>query len=125
MATAQPSDVDLESGGVIATDLTDAQIQSYIDDAAYEAAQANADYDEWDAEDKRQLEKYYAALLIRTLSDKAIASTSRETASVSYEGTALSTSELRSKVDARDPSGELAWNKDTDRYSGSTYRSES
>lgn len=124
MATAQPSDVDLENGGVIATDLTDAQIQSYIDDAEYEAKAAITDYDDWDAEDKRQLEKYYAALLIRTLADKAIDSTSRETASVTYEGSGLSTSELRSKVDSRDPSGTLAWNKDTGRYIGSTHRSE-
>lgn len=127
MATAQPSDVVLSDGsaGVIATDLSDAEVQGYIDDASYEANQAINDYSEWDSEDKRQLEKYYAALLIRTLADKAIDSTSRETASVTYEGSGLSTSELRSKVDSRDPSSTLAWNKDTNRYVGSTHRSES
>lgn len=116
MSTATPSDVR----GVIATDLTDSEIQNYLDDAEYEAGEANTDYSNFDAEDKRQLEKYYAALLIRTLADKAVQSTSRETASVSYEGNAPSISQLRSKVDQRDPSGELAYHKDTDRYTGST-----
>jgi len=136
MAIAQPSDVRLDgNGGVIAiadpdepdvdSGLTDADIQSYIDDAAFEAGQANPDYTEWSTERQRQLEKYYAAYLIRTLSDKAIQSTSRETASVSYEGGNITTSQLRQKVDARDPSGSLATMKDTDRYVGSTYRNES
>ena len=124
MATAVPDDVDLEGGGVIATDLTDAQLQSYIDDAAYEAGAVIADYDEWDEEDKRQLEKYLAALKVRTLSDKAVSSTSRETASVSYEGGGMSTSELRTQVNRRDPTGTLASNTDSSRYVGSTYREE-
>ena len=122
--TAVPDDVDLEGGGVIATDLTDAQLQSYIDDAAYEAGAVIADYDEWDEEDKRQLEKYLAALKVRTLSDKAVSSTSRETASVSYEGGGMSTSELRTQVNRRDPTGTLASNTDSSRYVGSTYREE-
>jgi len=124
VATATPDDVDLEGGGVIATDLTDVQIQSYIDDAAYEAAAVIADYEDWDAEDKRQLEKYLSALRIRTLSDKAISSTSRETASVSYEGAGMSISELRTQVNRRDPTGTLATNTDASRYVGSTYREE-
>jgi len=124
VATAVPDDVDLEGGGIIATDLTDAQIQSYIDDAAYEAGAVIADYADWDAEDKRQLEKYLAALRIRTLSDKAVSSTSRETASVSYEGGGMSISELRTQVNRRDPTGTLATNTDSNRYVGSTYRDE-
>lgn len=116
MSTATPSDVR----GVIATDLSDSDLQNYLDDAEFEASQAIADYSEWSTERKTQLEKYYAALLVRTLADKGIESTSRETASVSYEGSALTTSELRSKVDSRDPTGTLAWNKDTNRYVGST-----
>lgn len=125
MATATADDVRLEDGnaGVIATDLSDAEIEGYIDDAAFEAGQAISDYDEWSTERQRQLEKYYAALLIRTLSDKAISSTSRETASVTYEGGGnLSVDQLRQKVDARDPSNTLAYNTDTDRYVGSTQR---
>lgn len=136
MATATADDVRLDgNGGVIAVadpndagvsnGLTDADIEGYINDASFEAAQANSDYSEWSTERKRQLEKYYAAYLIRTLADKAIQSTSRETASVSYEGDSLSTSQLRRKVNARDPSGELATMRDTDRYTGSTYRDES
>jgi len=126
VATATPDDVDLENGGVIATDLTDAQIQSYIDDAEYEAQAAIANYSTaLSTEDKRQLEKYLAALLIRTISDKAISSTSRETASVSYEGGGMTTMELRKKVSQRDPSGSLASNvlRDTSRYVSSTNES--
>jgi hypothetical protein len=121
MSTATPDDVR----GVISTDLTDSELQAYLDDAEFEASQAITDYDTaLSTEEKTQLEKYYAALLVRTLRDKGIESASRETASVSYEGPALSTSELRSKVDQRDPSGTLAYATDTDRYTGSTYRSE-
>jgi len=117
MSTATPTDVR----GVIATSLDDPEVQNYLDDAEYEARQAINGYDDLATEDKEQLEKYYAALLIRTLADKGIESTSRETASVSYEGNGLTTKQLRSKVDQRDPSGELAYPKDTDRYIGSTH----
>ena len=131
MATATADDVRLDgNGGVIAvadptnsdtnSGLTDADINSYIDDAAFEAGQAIADYSEWDTERKRQLEKYYAALKIRTLSDKAVSSTSRETVSVSYEGGGMSITELRNQVDKRDPTGTLARNTNTRRYVGST-----
>lgn len=116
MATATVSDIR----GVIATDLSDSDLQNYLDDAQYEASQSIDDYSNKSTEFKTQLEKYYAALLVRTLRDKAVASTSRETASVNYEGDMLSVSELRSKVDQRDPSGELAYQTDTDRYVGST-----
>lgn len=120
MATATPDDVDLEQGGVIATDLTDAQIQGYIDDAAYEAAQAIQNYADKDTEFKTQLEKYLAALRIREIADRSIQNTSRETASVSYEGMSLSA--LRREVDKRDPTGTLATQRNTDRYTGSTNR---
>ncbi len=119
MSTATPTDVR----GVIATSLDDSEVQNYLDDAEYEARQAINGYDDLATKDKGQLEKYYAALLIRTLADKGIESTSRETASVSYEGDGLTTKQLRSKVDQRDPSGELAYPKDTDRYIGSTHES--
>jgi len=121
VATATPDDVKLANGGVIATDLTDAQIQSYIDDAAFEAGQANPDYDTWSTERQRQLEKYYAAYLIRTLVDKPIQSTSRETASVSYEGQRLTVDQLKEKVQTRDPSNSLATTRNTNRYVGSTH----
>jgi DNA polymerase III delta prime subunit len=113
MSTATPDDVR----GVIATDLTDSEIQAYLDDAEYDADNAITDYDTaLTSTDRTQLEKYYAALLIRQLRDKAIQSTSRETASVSYEGSAPSISALQHKVDERDPSGTLAYNVDSSRY---------
>lgn len=122
MSTAQPEDVRLGGGdgGVIAVSdsLSDSDIQSYIDDAAYEAGNSISDYSEWDSEDKRQLEKYHASLLIRQFADKAVSSTSAETRSVDFEGATVE--ELKRKVDARDPSGELAYNRDTSRYVGST-----
>jgi len=119
MSTATPDDVDLDGGGVIATDLTDAQIQSFIDDAEYEAKAVINGYQDWEDEDKRQREKYYAALLIRENADRAINSTSRETASVDYEGMSLNS--LKRAVDKRDPTGTLASNTDTNRYVGSTH----
>lgn len=118
MSTASPSDVE----GVIATDLSDSDIQNYLDDAEYEAGEAINDYNLWDAEDKRQLEKYLAALRIREIRDRSINSTSRETASVDYEGMSLSA--LRREVDKRDPTGTLSDQRDTSRYVGSTYRSD-
>jgi len=132
MATAQASDVRLDgNGGVIAVadpneagveeGLTDSDIESYIDDAAFESKRANPNYDQWDAERQRQLEKYYAAYLIRTLADKPIQSTSRETASVSYEGQSLTVDQLQQKVHARDPSNTLATTRNTSRYVGSTH----
>jgi len=121
MSTAQPSDVTLEGGGVITTDLTDAQIQGYLDDATYEAGEAITGYEDWDAEDKRQLEKYLGALKVRIFADRAYTSVSRETASVSYEG--MSTEELKQAVDKRDPTSSLAWQTDTDRYVSSTQES--
>ena len=115
MADATVSDVR----GVIATDLTDSEITPYINDAAYEAGEKITDYQTaLSTEDRTQLEKYYAALLIRQLRDKSIKSTSRETASVNYES--MTIAELKRKVDARDPSGQLAYNRDTDRYVSST-----
>jgi len=118
--TANADDVRLEdnNAGVIATELSDDEIDGYINDAAYEANAAISGYDTWDAEDKRQLEKYVAALKIRMFADRALNSTSRETASVDYEG--MSTEELRRAVDRRDPSNTLASQTDTNRYVGST-----
>jgi len=113
MSTATPADVN----GVISTDLEPEEIQAYLDDAEYEASAAITDYQTTlSSEDRTQLEKYYAALLIRELRDKPISSGSRETASVSYEGDMLSVSALRQRVDERDPSGSLAYNTDSDRY---------
>ena len=115
MSTATPSDVK----GVIATDLTDSEIQSYLDDAEFEAQAAINDYDtERTTEQKTQLEKYLAALRIREIRDRSISSTSRETASVSYEGMSLAA--LRKEVDKRDPSDSLAYQTDNNRYVNST-----
>lgn len=130
MATATADDVRLDgNGGVIAVadpndagvddGLTDADIESYLDDAAFEAGQALTDYADRDTDFKRQLEKYLAALKIRLYADRAVSDTSRETASVSYEG--MSTAELKREVDKRDPTGTLATQRETSRYVGSTY----
>lgn len=107
--------------GVIPTDLSDSKITGYLEDAAFEASQAIQDYTSTLSETERaQLEKYYAALLVRTLRDKPVSSTSRETASVDYEGSTITVRELREKVDSRDPSGTLAYNVDSDRHVAST-----
>jgi hypothetical protein len=120
MSTAQPDDVR----GVIDTSLDDSAIQAKLDDAEYEASNAIDDYNTaLSSEDRTQLEKYLAALLIRTSKEKGIQSQSGESRSLSYENV-MTASELRVQVDKRDPSGTLADAvvRDTDRYSGSTYR---
>lgn len=115
MSTATPTDVT----GVIETDLTTSEIQNYLDDAEFKAQQAIADYSTaLTTAEKTQLEKYLAALLIRQFRDRAIQSGSRETASVNYEG--MSIAALQREVDARDPSGTLAYQRDTDRFVSST-----
>lgn len=114
MSTAEPIDVD---PGVISTELDPEVVQGYIDDVAFDARQAIDDYDDWEEQRKRGLEKYAAALRIRELRDRAISSASRETASMDYEGSSIEA--LRTQVNRRDPSGTLAYNTDTDRYVGS------
>jgi len=113
MATTNATVSDVK--GVIETDLNDSDIDNYINDAAFDSEQAIDNYQtSRTSEEKTQLEKYLASLYIRQTKDKAISSTSRETASVSYEGPTLGW--LKQKVDERDPSGTLAHNTDTDRY---------
>jgi len=115
MATTNASASDVE--GVIEVDLSDVTptISDFIDDAAFEAEQAISDYQNaLTTEEKTQLEKYLAALKIREWADRAYNNTSRETASISYEGMALSA--LKREVDKRDPSGTLAYSTDSNRY---------
>lgn len=111
MPTATPSDVR----GVIETDLSDSDINNYLNDAEFEAEQQISNYSsDLTTKEQTQLEKYLAALRIRETKDRAISNTSRETASVSYEGMSLAA--LKREVDKRDPSGTLAYNVDSNRY---------
>lgn len=113
MPTATTSDVE----GVIDVDLSDSttSINDKLEDAEFDAKQAISNYStSLTTEEKTQLEKYLAALYIREWVDKAISSTSRETASVSYEGPSIPA--LKRQVDRRDPSGTLATRTDTNRY---------
>lgn len=117
MATATATDVE----GVIDTSLTASEIENYLDDAEFEAQQAITDYDtSQTTQEKRQLEKYLAALLIRGTKEKGHSSKSGESRSVSYEGT-MTVAQLQSRVNRRDPSGTLAYTvlRDGDRYVGS------
>lgn len=117
MATTNAAASDVK--GVIETDLSDSDIDNYINDAAFDAEQAIADYQNaLTTEEKTQLEKYLASLYIRQTKDRSFDSTSRETASISYEGSELAW--LKDKVDERDPSGTLAHNVDRSRYVNST-----
>jgi len=118
MSTATPGDVD----GVINTSLSDSEVQSKLDDAEFEAEQAIDDYQNTlSTSEKRQLEKYLAALRIRSTKEKGITSESRETATFSYEGV-MSVNRLRTAVQKRDPSGTLAQVaiENRDRYIGRT-----
>lgn len=122
-ATAQPDDVR----GVLgladpATDpeaLDDAAIQSKLDDAAWEIEEAN-DTSDWSADRTKQLEKYLAALKIRTTVDRAVEEGSQESASVVFEGSSVQ--QLRAEVSKRDPSNTLASGllRDTDRNISTT-----
>lgn len=117
MPTATTSDVR----GVIDTSLDDSAIDEKLNDAEYEAKDAITNYStELTTEDRTQLEKYLAALLIRTSKEKPHTSKSGANRSVSYEDV-MSVSELRLAVDKRDPSGELSQTvvTDSNRYVGS------
>jgi hypothetical protein len=101
--------------GVINTELSDSEIDNFLNDAEFEAEQAISNYStDLTTTEQSQLEKYLAALRIRETKDRSISNTSRETASVSYEGMELSA--LRKEVEKRDPSGTLANRTDQDRY---------
>ena len=115
MPEATPSNVR----SVIATDLSDTQIQAKLDEAAYDNRQAN-DVGRMDTEQIRYLEQYLAALKIRATLDRPIASAERQSASVEYEG--MSLAELRKAVRRYDPSGTLASTvlRDGDRHVTST-----
>lgn len=115
MSTATPSDVR----SVIATDLSDGDIQTKLDEAEYRNQQAN-NTDQMDTQQIRYVEQYLAALLIRETLDRAIATADRQSASVEYEG--MSTAALRRSVREYDPSGELgaAVLRDSDRHVTST-----
>lgn len=114
MATATPADVK----DLIDIDLSDSEIQAYIDDAATENGLVN-DVSQQSTEQQRLIEERYAAFMIRAVRARAKSSLSQESASVEYDGSSLD--ELRRMVQRVDPSGELAGpNRDTDRFVTST-----
>lgn len=113
MATATADDVR----GVIPTDLDDDAILNYINDAEYDNEKVN-DTSEQTTEDMRQIEKYLAALKIAQSKDRPIDSGSKESASITYGGDTIAW--LKSELNKKDPSGELAYNRDADRYTTST-----
>lgn len=113
MPTATKSDVE----GVIDVDLSNSTttVDDFLNDAEFEAKQNISNYSSnLTTEEKTQLEKYLAALFIREWVDRAIDSTGRETANVSYEGPSLGA--LRRQVHKRDPSGTLARQVNSSRY---------
>jgi len=114
MSTASPSDVK----AVIDTTLSDSEIQNFLDDAEFEAKDAIQNYDtDLTTTEKTQLEKYLAALLIRTTKEKDTTSESAGNRSLNYENV-MSVEELRAAVSKRDPSDSLAVRivKDGNRY---------
>jgi hypothetical protein len=115
MSTASPSDIH----GVIDTSLSDSDIQSFLDDAAFEIGQA-VDEDLSDAHQK-QLEKHLAALKIVQSKDPALSETSVSGGqSLVYDGSTVEW--LRGAVRQRDPSDTLASTavRDADRHVSST-----
>lgn len=100
MSVATPQDVR----DLIDTDLSDTEIQAYIDDAAIENELVN-DVSEQSTELTRMIEERYAAYLIRAVRERSKSSLSQESASLEYDGVPLE--ELRRLVARVDPSGEL------------------
>ncbi|MFC7202866.1 hypothetical protein ACFQJC_05015 [Haloferax namakaokahaiae] len=109
MPTATPDDVRAVLGlADPANDpfaLSDSDITAKLDDAEWENERAN-DTSDWTDAHKTQLEKYLAALKIRSTVDRGVKEGSQESGSVVFEGSSLS--ELRKEVSKRDPSGTLA-----------------
>lgn len=99
-ALATPADVR----AIIATDLDDPQIGSFLSDAAAANADAN-DIGEMSDSLRTRIEKYYASFLIRSFRDRDASKAKRKSVNISYEGSAVEA--LKAKVRALDPSGEL------------------
>jgi len=122
MVTRTASKGDVK--GVIDTSVSDDDIEGFLDDAAFEADQAISNYSSSQTtEEKKQLEKYLAALLIRSHKEKGISSQSGPSRNQSYEDT-WTVGELRAAVSRRDPSDSLASRvvRNTSRYSGTVTR---
>lgn len=113
MSTATPSNVR----GVISTDLSDSDIQNYLDDAQFDNEQAN-DTSAMSTEQITQIEKYLAALKIAQSKDRPIDQGSKESVSISYGGDTIAW--LKTELNKKDPSGSLAYQRDTDRFVTST-----
>lgn len=112
MPTADADDVE----GVIDTDLSQSEIDNYLEDAEFDAKQEINDYANALSTDERtQLEKYLAALYIVTTKDRRAKQAAGDETSITYESSLVR--QLKSKVQKRDPSDSLASNLlDDDRH---------
>jgi len=109
MPTANPDDVR----DVMSTDLSDARVSAYLDDAEFDARDAIDEYDEeLDANHRRQLEKYLAALYIVETEDRRAKQVSGDETAITYDGSPVK--RLKSQVQKRDPSDTLASNTKQD-----------
>lgn len=115
MPTASASDVR----GVVDTDLTTSEIDSFLADAQFDNERAN-DVSAMSTDHIRQLEKHLAALKIRLTKDRSIDSGTGASTRIDFDGSQVDF--LRSKVDKLDPSGTLSGGlrRDTDRHITST-----
>lgn len=115
MPEATPSDVR----AVMETDLDDARVSAYLEDAEFDARDAIDDYtQELDAEHRRQLEKYLAALYIVETEDRRAKQWSGDSLSMTYDGSPIK--RLKAQVQKRDPSDKLASNTKQDSRNVST-----
>lgn len=112
-AGTAPTDVK----GVIDTDLSDSDINSKLDDAEFDNQQAN-DTGAMTTAEIRQLEKYLAALKIVESMDPRARQESVGSWSATYDGSTVEW--LRREVHRRDPSGTLAYQRDSSRHVTST-----
>ena len=107
-AGTAPTDVR----GILETKLSDADIDTILDDAEFDATQAN-DINAMSTTEVQQLEKYLAALKIVQSKDPRVTSERIGDAQFTYDGSTVTW--LRREVNRRDPSGTLAYNRDVSR----------
>jgi hypothetical protein len=111
-ATASPDDVR----ELIATDRSRTELSAVIDRAHEKHAQVN-DPESLSETVNKNVESYLAALILAGNRDRAVTSEQLAAVQKSYDGSTVAW--LKRELDFWDPSGQLAFQRETARYVGS------